>query len=89
MATATDALHRLRAAVATGELDDLATTSASAPRGLRGAGPVLRARALGPDSAPLFEAVPGLFATAQMAALTEAMETAPRRRRDLELLAER
>jgi predicted nucleotidyltransferase len=53
------------------------------------AGPVLRARALGPDNEPLFEAAPGLFATAQMAALTEAMETAPLRRLDLELLAER
>lgn len=53
------------------------------------AGPVLRARALGPEGEPLFEADPGGFALAQMAALTEAMETAHLRRLDLDLLAQR
>jgi uncharacterized protein YutE (UPF0331/DUF86 family) len=42
---------------------------------LAAAGPVLRARALGPPCEPLYEADPGGYATAQMAALTEAMET--------------
>jgi hypothetical protein len=36
---------------------------------------------------PLFEAEPGLFATRQMAALTERMDTAWLRRLDLELMA--
>lgn len=53
------------------------------------AGVVARARALGPGSLPLYEDEPGAVALAQMAALTYAMETAPMRRRDLELLAER
>jgi hypothetical protein len=48
-----------------------------------------RARALGPGCVPLYEAEPGGFARSQMAALTEAMETAHLRRLDLELLAER
>jgi predicted nucleotidyltransferase len=56
---------------------------------LAAAGPVLRARALGPPCEPLYEDHPGGYATAQMAALTEAMETAWLRRLDLELLAER
>jgi predicted nucleotidyltransferase len=56
---------------------------------LAAAGPVLRARALGPAGEPLYEATAGAYATAQMAALTEAMETAWLRRLDLELLAER
>lgn len=56
---------------------------------LRVAGVVARARALGPPAEPLYEAVSGDVARAQMAALTYAMETAPLRRRDLELLADR
>ncbi len=56
---------------------------------LAAAGPVLRARALGPTGEPLYESTSGLYATAQMAALTEAMEIAWLRRLDLELLAER
>lgn len=53
------------------------------------AGVVARAQALGPESLPLFESRAGGFALAQMGALTEAMETAPLRRLDLELLAGR
>jgi predicted nucleotidyltransferase len=56
---------------------------------LAAAGPVLRARALGPAGEPLYEATSGSYAIAQMAALTEAMETSWLRRLDLELLAER
>lgn len=54
---------------------------------LNRAGPVARARALAPQSLPLYEAGPGAFATAQMAALTTEMETRRLRRLDLELLA--
>lgn len=50
---------------------------------------VARSRAIGPVCLPLYERQPGMFANAQMAALAEAMETAPMRRRDLELLARR
>lgn len=50
---------------------------------------VLRSRALGPRTVPLHEGAPGAFAIAQMAAMAEEMETAPMRRRDLELLARR
>lgn len=53
------------------------------------AGPVPRARALAPDSLVLYESEPGVFATAQMAAITEAMETRDLRRRDLALMANR
>ncbi len=48
---------------------------------------VLRSRALGPRTVPLLEGTRGAFAIAQMAAMAEEMETAPMRRRDLELLA--
>lgn len=51
------------------------------------ADPVARARALAPGSLVLYEAEPGTFARAQMAALTTAMETRHLRRLDLELLA--
>lgn len=51
------------------------------------ANPVARARALGPGGLVLYEAESGLFARAQMAALTTAMETRRLRRLDLELLA--
>lgn len=54
---------------------------------LNRAGPVPRARALAARSLPLYEAEPGLFATAQMAALTIEMETRGLRRLDLELMA--
>lgn len=50
---------------------------------------VLRSRALGPRTVPLYEGASGAFAIAQMAAMAEEMETAPMRRRDLELLARR
>ncbi|WP_298806523.1 hypothetical protein [uncultured Pseudokineococcus sp.] len=53
------------------------------------AGVVARSRALGPGAEPLFEAAPGRYALAQMAALTTEMETERMRRRDLELLADR
>lgn len=53
------------------------------------AGVVARSRALGPGAEPLFEAAPGRYARAQMAALTTEMETERMRRRDLELLADR
>jgi predicted nucleotidyltransferase len=56
---------------------------------LNGASVVARSRALGPGARGLFEKRPGLYALAQMAAMAEEMETAPMRRRDLELLAER
>jgi predicted nucleotidyltransferase len=56
---------------------------------LNGAGVVARSRALRPQAKGLFEKRPGLYALAQMAALAEEMETAPMRRRDLELLARR
>lgn len=49
--------------------------------------PVARAKALEPGSIVLHEASSGVFATAQMAALTTAMETRRLRRLDLELLA--
>lgn len=51
------------------------------------AGPVARARALAPGSEVLYEARRSIFAEAQIAAITEEMETRPMRRRDLELLA--
>lgn len=54
---------------------------------LRRAGPVARAQALAPTSLLLHEAVPGVFVTAQIAALTTEMETRPLRRLDLELMA--
>ena len=50
-------------------------------------GPVIRERALGPDSIWLYESEPGVLANAQMAAMTERMETDPMRWRNLELLA--
>lgn len=53
------------------------------------AGPVARARALAPGSVVLYEASRGIFAEAQIAAITEEMETRPMRRRDLELMARR
>lgn len=53
------------------------------------AGPVARARALGPCSLPLYEVGRGTFAENQMAALTEEMETRWLRRLDLELLADK
>lgn len=56
---------------------------------LNRAGVVARSRALGPGSRGLFERTRGAYALAQMAAVTEEMETAPMRRRDLELLATR
>lgn len=56
---------------------------------LNRAGVVARSRALGPGSRGLFERERGAYALAQMAAVTEEMETAPMRRRDLELLAAR
>ncbi len=56
---------------------------------LQRAGPVARARALAPQSLPLYEASPGIFAEAQMAALTTEMETRRLRRLDLELMADR
>ena len=56
---------------------------------LNGAGPVARARALGAGARGIYERRRGDYALAQMAALAEEMETAPMRRRDLELLAGR
>lgn len=53
------------------------------------AGPVARSRALAPNSVVLHEAACGVFAEAQIAAMTETMETRWMRRRDLELLASR
>lgn len=70
-------------------LIDLTGTSDVDVLDLEAAGVVARARALGPSSEPLYEATSGDVARAQMAALTHAMETAPLRRRDLELLADR
>ncbi len=70
-------------------LIDLTGTTDVDVMDLAAAGVVARARALGPGSEPLYEAEPGAVALAQMAALTQAMETAAMRRRDLELLAER
>ena len=70
-------------------LIDLTGTSDVDVLDLEAAGVVARARALGPPSEPLYEATSGDVARAQMAALTHAMETAPLRRRDLELLADR
>lgn len=68
---------------------DMTRCSAVDVMDLSRAGVVARARALGPDCLPLYEAERGRFALAQMAALTEEMETAYLRRLDLELLAER
>src|SRR5690606_22582659 len=73
----------------TNRLIDLTGTSAVDVLDLARAGVVARARALGPGSEPLYEDAAGAVALAQMAALTYAMETAPMRRRDLELLADR
>ncbi|HSK22155.1 MAG TPA: hypothetical protein VK906_03220 [Egicoccus sp.] len=73
----------------TNALIDLTGTSEVDVLDLARAGVVARARALGPGSEPLHEDEPGAVALAQMAALTYAMETAPMRRRDLELLADR
>ena len=70
-------------------LIDLTGTSDIDVLELGSAGVVAQARALGPPSEPLYEATAGAVARAQMAALTYAMETAPLRRRDLELLADR
>lgn len=56
---------------------------------LQRAGPVARARALSPDCVLLYEASPGLFATAQIAAITIEMETQWLRRLSLQLMAER
>lgn len=56
---------------------------------LRRADPVARARALAPRSEILYEAAPGLFTTAQTAAITMEMETRRLRRLDLALMAER
>ena len=54
---------------------------------LRRAGPLARARALGPGCDVLHEAPPGTFATAQMYALTSEMDTRFLRDLDLHLLA--
>lgn len=70
-------------------LIDLTGTTDVDVMDLTAAGAVARARALGPGSEALYEAEAGAVALAQMAALTYAMETAPMRRRDLELLADR
>lgn len=51
------------------------------------AGPVPRERAL-VGTLPLFEGQASAFANAQMAAISERMETAPMRRLDLELMAQ-
>ncbi len=83
----TDAPGDLRDVV--NALIDLTGTSDVDVLDLGAAGVVARARALGPPAEPIFEATAGDVARAQMAALTYAMETAPLRRRDLELLADR
>ncbi|MEJ5946808.1 hypothetical protein WDZ17_16040 [Pseudokineococcus basanitobsidens] len=70
-------------------LTDLLAFDAVDVMDLGRAGVVARSRALGPGAEPLFEASPGLHATAQMAALTTEMETERLRRWDLELLAGR
>ena len=90
-----DVAVRLRGATSadivdvTNALIDLTGTTDVDVMDLATAGVVARARALGPASEPLYENAPGAVALAQMAALTHAMETAPMRRRDLELLAAR
>lgn len=48
-----------------------------------------RARALGPDTIPLYESRSGLWARAQMGALSLELEDRPRRRLALEMLAGR
>lgn len=53
---------------------------------LRRAGPVARERAL-VGALPLYEATPGLYARAQMAAIGERMDTAWLRRLDIDLMA--
>jgi predicted nucleotidyltransferase len=73
----------------TNALIDLTGTTDIDVMDLGSAGVVARARALGGGSEPLYEAESGAVALAQMGALAYAMETAPMRRRDLELLAER
>lgn len=90
-----DIAVRLRAGGAADVVDvnnaliDLTGTTAVDVLDLAAAGAVARARALGPGTEALYEAEPGAVALAQMAALAYAMETAPMRQRDLELLAER
>ncbi len=54
---------------------------------LNGGGPVIRERALA-GSIGLYESEPAALANAQMAAITERMETDPMRWRNLELLAQ-
>lgn len=71
------------------ELMDITGFDRIDPLHLGKAGVVAQARALGPQSVPLYEAARGTFATAQMAALTIEMETRHLRRLDLELMAQR
>jgi len=74
---------------ATNELIELTGDDTVDVLDLRRADVVARSRALGPPCIPLYERDAGMFALSQMAALTEAMDTAHMRRRDLELLARR
>ncbi|MPY77685.1 MAG: hypothetical protein GEV04_04160 [Actinophytocola sp.] len=71
----------------TNDLIEAAAFEAVDVMDLRRANSVARARALAPGSLVLHEAESGVFARAQMAALTTAMETRHLRRLDLELLA--
>lgn len=71
----------------TNDLMEAASFEAIDVMDLLRANPVARARALEPGSLVLYEAESGVFARAQMAALTTAMETRHLRRLDLELLA--
>lgn len=54
---------------------------------LRRAGPVARARALGPGSVPLYERERGMYARLQMAALAHELDTRWMRDLGLELMA--
>jgi len=68
------------------DLADLSGVEAIDLLDLGRAGPVARERAL-VGTLPLYESEPGAFANAQMAAMTERMDTDWLRRLDLELLS--
>lgn len=71
------------------DLIDLLDLDAIDVLDLRRAGIVARAAAFKPPNCPLYEREPGLYADAQMAALTMELDTNWLRRLDLELMANR
>ncbi len=78
--------HRFDLLAAVNELIELTGTDAVDVVHLNRGGPVIRERALA-GSIGLYESEPAALANAQMAAITERMETDPMRWQNLELLA--